>query len=193
MQHAPVKWCKSFLLTSKYTQESTWLDEENKGKSVRTMWLVSTCRMFSPFAGVQLKTWEKKIAPWLKLTHIWDKKINKEGILHGGGRYEFYFRVAKQYFTNELGEWEKMFFANCVLTILELNWNQRFRDKKKKLNICHHMLTSSTQLQNRSFHVLERTRTSTKCIKNKKFTCKACKTIVFRCKIYFVTFLLPSS
>ena len=53
----------------------------------------------------------------------------------------------------------------CVLTILELNWNQRLEHKKTKLNICHHMLTSSTQLQNRSFHVVERTRTSSKCQK----------------------------
>ena len=56
----------------------------------------------------------------------------------------------------------------CVLTILELNWNQRLGNKKTKLSICHHMLTSSTQLQNSSFHVVERTRTSTKCQKNKK-------------------------
>ena len=55
---------------------------------------------------------------------------------------------------------------NCVLTVLELNWNQRLGHKKTKLNICHHMLTSSTQLQNWSFHVVERTRTSTKCEKN---------------------------
>ena len=51
----------------------------------------------------------------------------------------------------------------CLLTILELNWNQRLGHKKAKLNICHHMLTSSTQLQNSSSHVVERTRTSTKC------------------------------
>ena len=57
--------------------------------------------------------------------------------------------------------------AKCVLTSLELNWNQRFSGKKTKLNICHHMLTSSTQLQNRSFHVVERTRTSAKCLKIK--------------------------
>ena len=31
----------------------------------------------------------------------------------------------------------------CVLTILELNWNQLLGHKKAKLNICHHMLTSS--------------------------------------------------
>ena len=37
-------------------------------------------------------------------------------------------------------------------------------DKKTKLNICHHniMLTASAQLQNRSFNVVERTRTSAK-------------------------------
>ena len=50
----------------------------------------------------------------------------------------------------------------CVPTILELNWNQRLGHKRTKLIICHHMLTSSTQLQNRSFHVVERPRTSTK-------------------------------
>ena len=40
-------------------------------------------------------------------------------------------------------------------------------DKKTKLNIGHHMLTSFVQLQNRSFHVVERTRTSAKCPKMK--------------------------
>ena len=54
----------------------------------------------------------------------------------------------------------------CVVTILELNWNQRLGHKKTKLNMCHDMLTSSIQLQNRSFHVVERTRTPTKCQKN---------------------------
>ena len=39
---------------------------------------------------------------------------------------------------------------------MELNWNQWCSDKKTKLNICHHMLTLFTQLQNRSFHVMER-------------------------------------
>ena len=43
--------------------------------------------------------------------------------------------------------------AKCVLSVLELTCNQRFRDKKTKLNICHDMPRSSTQLQNRSFHV----------------------------------------
>ena len=86
-----------------------------------------------------------------------------------------------------------MLERKCVLTILELNWNQRLGHKKAKLNICHHMLTSSTQLQNRSFHVEERTRTSSKCQKVKKCTCKACKNTVFHCQICkFVGFLLPS-
>ena len=64
-------------------------------------------------------------------------------------------------------------------TILELNWNQRFEHKKTKLKICHHMLTSSTQQQNRSFHVLERTRTSSKCQKMKNARAKRAKILFF--------------
>ena len=60
----------------------------------------------------------------------------------------------------------------CVLTILELNWNQRLGHKKTKLNLCHHMLTSSIQLQNRPFHVVERTRTFSKCQKMKNARAK---------------------
>ena len=67
----------------------------------------------------------------------------------------------------------------CVLTILELNWNQRLGNNKTKLNICHHMLTSSTQLQNRSFHVVERTRTSSKCQKMKNARAKRAKILFF--------------
>ena len=67
----------------------------------------------------------------------------------------------------------------CLLTVLELIWNQRLGHKKTKLNICHHMLTSSTQLQNRSFHVVERTRTSTKCQKMKTSRAKRAKTLFF--------------
>ena len=63
----------------------------------------------------------------------------------------------------------------CVLTVLELNWNKRLGQKKTKLNICHHMLTSSTQLQNWSFHVVERTRTSSKCQKMKYARAKRAK------------------
>ena len=69
--------------------------------------------------------------------------------------------------------------AKCVLAFLELNWNQRFRDKQTKLNICHHMPTSSTQLQNRSFHVVERTRTSARCPKMKTARAKRVKLLFF--------------
>ena len=67
----------------------------------------------------------------------------------------------------------------CVLTILDLNWNQRLGFKKTKLNICHHMLTSSTQLHNRSFHVIERTRTSSKCQKMKNACAKRANILFF--------------
>ena len=67
----------------------------------------------------------------------------------------------------------------CVITVLELNWNKRVGHKKTKLNICHHMLTSSTQLQNRAFHVVERTRTSTKCQKMKNARAKRAKILFF--------------
>ena len=69
----------------------------------------------------------------------------------------------------------------CLLTVLELIWNQRLGHKKTKLKICHHMLTSSTQLQNRSFHVVERTRTSSKCQKMTNARAKHAK----RAKILF--------
>ena len=73
----------------------------------------------------------------------------------------------------------------CILTILQLNWNQRLGHKETKLKICHHMLTLSTQLQNRSFHVVERTRTSSQCqkIKNARAKCKACKHTIFHGQI----------
>ena len=62
----------------------------------------------------------------------------------------------------------------------------------QKLNICNHLLTSSTQLQNRSFHVVERTRTSAKCQKMKYARAKRAKLLFlivkYICK--FMTFLL---
>ena len=67
----------------------------------------------------------------------------------------------------------------CLLTVLELIWNQRLGHKKTKLNICHHMLTSYTQLQNSSFHVVERTRTSTKCQNMKNARAKRAKMLFF--------------
>ena len=70
--------------------------------------------------------------------------------------------------------------AKCVLRILEFNniGTSVSEEKKKKLNICH-MLTSSTQLQNRSFHVVERTRTSAKCPKMKSAQAKHAKLLLF--------------
>ena len=70
----------------------------------------------------------------------------------------------------------------CVVTILELNWNQRFGHKKTKLKIGHHMLTSSIQLQNRLFHVVERTRTTSKCLKMKYARAKRAKILFFTVK-----------
>ena len=69
--------------------------------------------------------------------------------------------------------------VKCVLTIQELYWNQRMGHKKTKLNICQHMLTSSTQLQNRSFRVMERTRTSAKCPEMKNARAKRAKLLFF--------------
>ena len=60
-----------------------------------------------------------------------------------------------------------------------------------KLNICHHMLTSFTRLQKRSFHVIERTRTSSQCQKMKNARAKRAKILFFIVK--YVGFLLPSS
>ena len=51
--------------------------------------------------------------------------------------------------------------------------------KKTKLNLCHHMLTSSTHLQIRSFHVIERTRTSSKCQKMKNARAKRANKLFF--------------
>ena len=62
--------------------------------------------------------------------------------------------------------------------------NQRLGHKKTKLNIGHHMLTSSTQLQNRYrlFQVVERTRTSSKCEKMKNALAKRAKILFFTVK-----------
>ena len=62
-------------------------------------------------------------------------------------------RLSLQLFTclEVVGEFHDL----ALVLILEFNWNQHLGHKRTKLNICHHMLTSSTQLQNRSFHVVE--------------------------------------
>ena len=88
---------------------------------------------------------------------------------------KMYFRISS--IISEL--FKVIALAKCVQTILELNWNQRFRGKETKLNICHHMLTSSGRLQNRSFHVVERSRTSAKCPKMKNARAKRAKVLFF--------------
>ena len=79
----------------------------------------------------------------------------------------------------------------CLLTVMELNCNQRLGHKKTKLNNGHHMLTSSTK------QVISRRRKNEnvfKMSKDEKYTCKACKNTVFHCQICkFVGFLFPSS
>ena len=55
----------------------------------------------------------------------------------------------------------------CVLTILELNWNQGLGQEKTKLNICHHILTS---------------RTSSKCQKMRNARAKRSKLLFFTVK-----------
>lgn len=53
------------------------------------------------------------------------------------------------------------------------------------MNSCHRMLPLSTQLPNRSFHVMERMRMtlSVKCPKNKNSCAKCAKLLVFNVKI----------
>ena len=53
------------------------------------------------------------------------------------------------------------------------------KDKKTKLKICHHMPTLPTQLQNNSFHVVERIRMSAKCKKMKNALAKRAKLLFF--------------
>ena len=82
----------------------------------------------------------------------------------------------------------------CALTILELNCNQRLG--RDILKICHHMLTSSTQLLKKVISHHRKNENVFKMSKDEKCTCKACKTAVFHCQICkFVWFVLrpPSS
>ena len=61
--------------------------------------------------------------------------------------------------------------AKCVLTILELNCHELFGDVTKKIKICQ-VLMLSTQLQIRSFHVVDWTKTVEKCTKEKSASLK---------------------
>ena len=83
-------------------------------------------------------------------------------------------------FCNHFSILPSHYTSKGVLSILELNWNQRFREKKEKLKICGQVLTSSTQEQNRLFHVAERTRTGVKCTKMKNARAQPAK-LVFHC------------
>ena len=69
--------------------------------------------------------------------------------------------------------------AKCILTILELNWYQLFGDDEEKIKINRQVLTSSTNLQNRSLHVVDRTTTVAKCIKMEKARTKRAKLLFF--------------
>ena len=81
--------------------------------------------------------------------------------------------------------------AKCVLTILELNGNQRFRDNIDHFSSYAHVVHTTAK------HVISRRRNNENVCdvhKNEKFTCEACKTIVFHCQICkFVTFSLLST
>ena len=67
--------------------------------------------------------------------------------------------------------------AKCVLTILELNWNQRFWDNKTKLNI---FIVCSRRSHNyKTGHFTSwKERECLRNVKNENCTCKACN-IVF--------------
>jgi len=72
-------------------------------------------------------------------------------------------------------------------------WNQPLGHKWTKLNICNHLLASSTHLKKQ---VTSRRRKNEvfKMSKDQKCTWKACKNTVFHCQICkFMGFLLPSS
>ena len=126
---------------------------------------------------------EERVGIWQVLCICFVKRELKQT----RGRRKMWHRVSAIIFQL----FKLIMFEKCVLSIMELNWNQRLGHEKTNLNICHHILTSSTQLQNRSFHVVERTRTSIKC---QKWKMQRAKNTVFRCQIgKFVRFLLRSS
>ena len=74
----------------------------------------------------------------------------------------------------------------CVLTILELNWNERLGHNTYAL-VVH---TTAKQVISRR----RKNEDVFKMSKDDKCTCKACKNTVFHCQLCkFVGFLLPSS
>lgn len=72
-----------------------------------------------------------------------------------------------------------MVIPKCLLTIEELNWYELPGDADKKLKICHQVLTLSTQLQDSSFHVVERTRITAKCTRMENAHVKHAKLVFF--------------
>ena len=83
--------------------------------------------------------------------------------------------------------------CKCVLTILELNWNQRFLDNKTKLD----MISYAHVIQTTAKQIISRRRKNEnvfKMSKEEKCTCKACNNTVFHCQICkFVGLLLQWS
>ena len=61
-----------------------------------------------------------------------------------------------------ISQFSKSIRLKMCSNFLEQKRTLRFRVKKTKFNISYHMPTSSPQLENWSFHVVERTRTSAK-------------------------------
>ena len=82
----------------------------------------------------------------------------------------------------------------CVLTVLELKWNQRLGHKENKIELllwyAHVVHTTAKQVISRR----RKNENDFKMSKNEKYTCKACKNTNFHCQIRkFVGFLLPLS
>ena len=79
--------------------------------------------------------------------------------------FRFNARMVRTHFASVLWLWitakllqkREVTFSNDVLAV---STSSLLKLPNTKLNIFYHMLMSSTQLQNRSFHVMERTRTS---------------------------------
>ena len=83
-----------------------------------------------------------------------------------------------------------MLETECVLTFLELNWNQRLGHLKNLSSYAHDVHTTAKQVISRR----RKNENVYKMSKNEKCTCKACKNTVFHYRICkFVVFLLPSS
>ena len=81
---------------------------------------------------------------------------------------------------SSLNCFQAIILAKCVLTILELNLRQQFRDEKKNLKICWQVLTSCfIQLQNTSFHGVDWTRTAVKWPKMKNARAKRAELLFF--------------